>query len=241
MSSQERNDEWARPELLRETEWLAEHVGDDDVALLDCDVLPAYQRLHIPGALWSLSRYWKSDPSDDSQIYGLEDPQRFAQLAGRLGITPETQVVAYDASGGLYAARTWWTFDRFGHTNFAILNGGLDKWYAEGRPLVNDNPRAAATEYPTPSAPHDETICRLDEIPALIEDDGHIFWDVRSDGEWTGANKRGTQRGGRIPGAAHLEWLHTLESPVRTIKPPAELRRMLGELGITPETRVTTY
>ena len=149
--------------------------------------------------------------------------------------------MAYDASGGLYAARTWWTFDRFGHSNFAILNGSLDKWYAEGRPLSNDNRRAAPTEYPTPPAPHDETICRLDDIPALIEDDAHIFWDVRSDGEWTGANKRGTQRGGRIPGAAHLEWLHTLDSPVRTIKPPAELRAMLADLGITPEKRVTTY
>ena len=233
--------DWARPELLRETDWLAEHIDDEDVVLLDCDVLPAYQRLHIPGALWSLSRYWKSDPSDDSQIYGLEDPERFAQLAGRLGLTPDTQVVAYDGSGGLYAARTWWTFDRFGHSNFAVLNGGLDKWYAEGRPLANDNPRAQRTEYPTPPAPHDETICRLDEIPALIEDEDHVFWDVRSDGEWTGANKRGTQRGGRIPGAVHLEWLHTLESPVRTLKPPAELRAMLADLGITPETRVTTY
>ena len=83
-----------------------------------------------------------------------------------------------------------------------------------------------------PAAPRSDSICRLDDIPALIEDDNHVFWDVRSDGEWTGANKRGTQRGGRIPGAVHLEWLHTLESPVRTLKSPAVLREMLGALGI---------
>lgn len=235
------NDDWARPELLCETDWLAEHIDDENLRLIDCDLLPAYQRLHIPGAVWSLSRYWKSDPADDSQIYGLEDPARFAALAGRLGLTPDTTVVAYDGSGGLYAARTWWTFDRFGHTNFKVLNGGLDKWYAEGRPLANDNPRPARTDYPVPAGAHDELLCRLDDIPTLIDDDNHVFWDVRSDGEWTGANKRGTRRGGRIPGAVHLEWLHTLESPVRTIKPPSVLRGMLAELGIHPETRVTTY
>ena len=78
-------DGWARPELLCDTEWLAEHIDDDDVVLLDCDVLPSYQRLHIPGAIWSLSRYWKTDPNDDSQIYGMDDPAQFAALLGRLG------------------------------------------------------------------------------------------------------------------------------------------------------------
>ena len=188
------------PELICETDWLAEHIDDDDVVVLDCDLLDGYLRLHIPGAVWSLSRYWKTDPRDDSRIYGMSDPEQFAQLAGRLGITPETTVVAYDGSGSLYAARTWWTFDRFGHTNFKILHGGLDKWYAEGRPLSHENYRPQAVEYPTPAAPHDDSICRLDDIPGAIADDNHVFWDVRSDGEWTGANKRGTQRGGRIPG-----------------------------------------
>ena len=234
-------DGWARPELICETDWLAEHIDDDDLVLLDCDRLDAYLRLHIPGAVWSLSRYWKSDPRDDSQIYGLEDPEQFARLAGRMGIGPDTQIVGYDGSGSLYAARVWWTFNRFGHTNFKVLHGGLDKWYAEGRPLVNDNFRPQAVSYPVPEAPHDDSICRLTDIPGAIDDDTHVFWDVRSDGEWTGANKRGTQRGGRIPGAVHLEWLHTLESPVRTLKPPAELRAMLADLGITPDKTVTTY
>ena len=87
-------DGWARPELLCDTDWLAEHIDDDDLVLLDCDVLPSYQRLHIPGAIWSISRYWKTDPSDDSQIYAMDDPAQFAAAGlGRLGITPDTQVV----------------------------------------------------------------------------------------------------------------------------------------------------
>ena len=98
-------DGWARPELICETDWLAEHIDDDDVLVLDCDLLDAYLRLHIPGAVWSLSRYWKTDPRDDSQIYGMSDPGQWAQLVGRLGITPDTTVVGYDGSGSLYAAR----------------------------------------------------------------------------------------------------------------------------------------
>ena len=84
------------------------------------------------------------------------------------GITPDTTVVAYDGSGSLYAARTWWTFNRFGHTNFKILHGGLDKWYAEGRPLSRQNLRPKAVEYPTPATPHDDSICRLDDIPGAL-------------------------------------------------------------------------
>ena len=239
------NSEWARPELICGTEELAGLLGDPDLVLLDCDLLPAYQRLHLPGAIWSQSRYWKSDPSDDSEIYGLEDPELFASLCGRMGITPDSKIVAYDGSGGLYAARTWWTFDRFGHSDFRVLDGGLDKWHAEGRDLSRANVRPARTEYAVPPAPHDETICRLPQLrerrgPAGAEA-GHVLWDVRSDGEWTGANARGTSRGGRIPGAVHLEWLKVLEEPVRTLKPAAELRGMLAELGITPEKTVTTY
>ena len=105
--------------------------------------------------------------------------------------------------------------------------------------------RPARAEYAVPAAPHDETICRLPQLRerrgAAGAEAGHVLWDVRSDGEWTGANARGTARGGRIPGAVHLEWLNVLEEPVRTLKPADELRGMLADLGITPEKTVTTY
>ena len=235
------NDDWARPELICDTAWLAGELDAGDLVLLDCDLLPAYQRLHIPGAVWSQSRYWKSDPRDDSQIHGLEDPEVFADYCGRMGITPDTRIVAYDGSGGLYAARAWWTFGRFGHSDFKILDGGLDQWCADGRELSRENVRPARAEYPVPPAPSDDAICRLPDLAERRGADDHVFWDTRSDGEWTGANKRGTKRGGRIPGAVHLEWLDTLQESVRTLKPAAELRSMLAGLGITPDKRVTTY
>lgn len=232
---------WAHPELLADTDWLADHLDDPHVRVIDCDLLPAYQRLHIPGAVWSVSHYWKGDGRNDSDVHGMDDPVVFADLVGRLGIDNDTKVVAYDGSGELYAARLWWTFDRFGYTNVQVLHGGLDKWYAEGRPLSRDNVRPEPRSFTTPDAPHSETCCELGDIPGRLGDDSHVFWDVRSDGEWTGHNTRGTKRGGRIPGAVHLEWLHTLQEPVRMLKPPDELRSMLAGIGITPDKRVTTY
>ena len=230
---------WANPDLLCETDWLAAHKDDADVVLVDCDLLPAYQRTHIPGAVWSTSRYWKSGASSD-QLHAIDDPSEFAAVMGKLGIRNDTQVIAYDGSGGLYAARLWWTLRRFGHTNCRVLHGGLDKWYDEGRPLERTNVRPEPATYQAP-APIDGGICRIDDVKASIGDDSHVFWDVRSDAEWAGSNTRGTKRGGRIPGAVHLEWMHTLNQPVRTFKSPDELRRQLAEIGITPDKTVTTY
>ena len=232
-------DEWANPHLLVDDRWLADRLGDPAVVLVDCDQLPAYQRLHIPGAVWSRSRYWKGD-GNDTDIHAMDDPARFAAEIGRMGIANDSTVVAYDASGGLYAARLWWTLDRFGFQHCGVLDGGLDAWYAAGRPLSRENVRPEPRTFHA-QPPQDRWMCHLPDVVAAIDDPQHVFWDTRSDAEWTGENKRGTQRGGRIPGAVHLEWLDTLNEPVRTLKPPDELRRMLHERGITPDQTVTTY
>lgn len=235
---------WARPELLAETEWLASQLDEADLVVVDCDLLPAYQRLHIPGAVWSKGRYWKASDAGSGDLehglHAIADAEAFASIMGSLGISNDSRVVAYDGSGGLYAARFWWTCRRFGFEQVQVLHGGLDKWVAEGRPLsrVNERPAAAAFEA---TGPDDSTLCRLEDVQRDCRLDGHVFWDVRSDGEWTGANSRGTKQGGRVPKAVHLEWQETLESPVRTLKSPAALRALLSERGITPEKTVTTY
>ncbi|PZC42108.1 MAG: thiosulfate/3-mercaptopyruvate sulfurtransferase [Chloroflexi bacterium] len=230
---------WARPELLAETEWLAAHLEDAGLVVVDCDLLPAYQRLHIPGAVWSQSRYWKAEDLEQG-LHAIADAEQFASIMGRLGISNASRVVAYDGSGGLYAERFWWTCRRFGFEAVQVLDGGMDKWQAEGRPLSRVNERPTAASFRA-MGPDDSTVCRLDDVRGDCESDGHVFWDVRSDGEWSGANRRGTKNGGRVPNAVHLEWQETLESPVRRLKSPSALRRLLSEHGITPEKTVTTY
>ena len=229
---------WARPELLAETAWLAEHLEDPDLVVVDCDLLPAYQRLHIPGAVWSRSRYWKSDGLD-SGVHAIDDAEEFASIMGSLGISADSRVVAYDGSGGVYAARFWWTCRRFG-LEVQVLDGGLDRWRADGRPLANDNVRPAVATF-LATGPDDSSMCRLGDVTRDCELAEHVFWDVRSEGEWTGQNTRGAKRGGRVPNAAHIEWLDALEHPVRTLKSPEDLRRMLEAAGITPDKTVTTY
>jgi thiosulfate/3-mercaptopyruvate sulfurtransferase len=119
------------------------------------------------------------------------------------------------------------------------LNGGWDKWLAEGRPITNAEPRPSKTTF-TPRV-HDEFMARWDYVGDSIGRADRILLDVRSDGEWTGANARGTKRGGRIPGAVHLEWLNYVDSKTKEFKPAAELRAMFEQVGVKPEREVLTY
>ena len=231
-------DGWAHPELLVDTEWLAGHLDDPNLVVVDCDLLPAYQRLHIPKAIAARSRYWKGD-GNDADLFGIEG-DKFAEHLGKMGISNDDTIVAYDGSGGVFAARFWWTLDRYGHAACKLLDGGLDQWYADERPLSNENIRPKPATY-TPAAQNNHWCCTIDDVAAGIGNQGEILWDVRSDGEWTGANARGTKRGGHIPSAVHLEWMDNLNHPIRTLKPPAEIRKQLTGLGITPDKRVSTY
>jgi len=229
---------WAHPELLTTTDWVAEHIADDNVVVVDCDLLPAYQRLHIPGAVAARSRYWKG-AGNDTDLFGMEG-DKFAEHLGKMGISNDDTIVAYDGSGGVFAARLWWTLDRYGHSKAMLLDGGLDQWVADGRPLSRDNHRPKPKSY-TPGPQNNHWTCSIDDVAAAANNPSMILWDVRSDSEWSGANARGTERGGRIPGAVHMEWLDVLNDPVRTLRPAADVRAELEGLGITPEKLVATY
>ena len=183
--------------------------------------------------MWSRSRYWKDPDAPgglEGGVHAIDDADAFARIMGSLGIGNDSRVVAYDGSGGLYAARFWWTCRRFGFDAVQVLHGGLDKWYAEGRPLSKVNERPAPAPF-VATGPDDGSLCRLDDVRRDCASDAHVFWDVRSDGEWTGANTRGTKRGGRVPNAAHLEWLETLEHPVRTLEVAGGAARAAGRAG----------
>ena len=98
--------------------------------------------------------------------------------------------------------------------------------------------RAAAT---FTSQPNEDLIARWEYVRDSINHDTRVLLDVRSDAEWTGENARGTKRGGRVPSAVHLEWLNFCDSHTKKFKPGSELRAMLAEVGVTPESEVVTY
>lgn len=227
---------FAHPEYLVDAAWLDSHKEDPNVVAVDCDVEAAYNRGHIPGAVMVPDNFQK-DPSTN-RVH-LMNPQQFAAMCRGLGIGDGSQVIAYDNSQSLYAARLWWALNSYGHANVKVLDGGWRRWVNEGRAVSLARPRPAANVRFIPKA-DDSMLVKVDELKASCSLDDVVVWDVRSDGEWDGTASR-NKRAGHIPGAVHLEWFNIMDRETHRFKPANEIRKVLGEKGITPEKRVYTY
>jgi thiosulfate/3-mercaptopyruvate sulfurtransferase len=239
-------DDYARPEMLAETDWLAEHIDDPDVIVVDCDEMPGYVRHHIEGAIGlRVHHYFKGKDG-----VHLMPPDQFEQTMSRHGIGNDKTVVAYDGMGGVYAARLWWALDYYGHSNVKLLNGGFRKWFSEGRldpSSRRTRPVSFQTTRPKPAdfkvQPGPDSLCSTDDVRNAIDDENTVIWDVRSQPEYDGTDDRPNKRHGHIPGAAHLEWLDMTAPPKPSglLLPADEIRAKLETLGITPEKTVLTH
>jgi thiosulfate/3-mercaptopyruvate sulfurtransferase len=228
---------FAHPEYLVDAAWVETHRGDANLVIVDCDVEPAYNRGHIPGAVLVPDNYEK-DP-DTGRLHVLP-PDKFSAMCQGLGIGANTLVVAYDNSQSLYAARLWWALSYYGHTSVKILDGGWRRWISEGHTVSFARPKAPAEVKFNPR-PNSSILVKLDELKANCSLDDVIVWDVRSTAEYEGSNSRGNLRVGHVPGAVHLEYLNVMDRETHRFKPAADIRRMLLAKGITPEKRVYTY
>ena len=129
---------YAHPEMLVDTEWLASHLNDANMVIVDCDLPDAYNRAHIPGAVnLGGNHYIKGDDG-----VNVMPSEQAADFLGNLGIGDETLVVAYSGRFSIYAARLWWVLNFYGHTSVKVLNGGWRKWMEEGRAMT-DRPSIA--------------------------------------------------------------------------------------------------
>src|ERR1700732_1131524 len=139
---------YAHPESLVSADWLAEHLRDPSVRVIESNEdLLLYDTGHIPGAVHV---DWRKD-LNDQVIRDYLTPEAFAKLAENIGITPDTTVVFYGDKANWWAAYALWSFRLFGHENVELLNGGRMKWIAEGRPLAREVPRYPKSEYPNPA------------------------------------------------------------------------------------------
>lgn len=228
----------ASSELLTSTEWLADHLdgAGSDFALIDAGEAVAYRRAHIPGAVGLPHPYWKG--AEQGAL--VMQPAEFEALAGRLGISNETPVVVYDDNASLHAARAWWVLEHFGHRDVRVVDGGLNAWLHEGRPLTSEVPQPEPATFE--AHVDDSAHCLVDDLRAVVERGGTQIWDTRSDGEWTGENDRGNKRAGHVPGAKHLEWIRLMQGPpARRFRPLDEIRALLEAAGIDPEAETVTY
>ncbi len=228
---------YARPELLAETSWLADRLADPRVRVVDARSEQEYAAGHIPGAV-HIDGFGRGIPRSENGDMG--PPEQFAGLVGGLGIDNETTVVVYDTPMqrmGMVA----WTFLYYGHPDVRILDGGLAKWVAEGRPVDTRAPEWPSVTYV--ARPTAAVYCSLEQAKASTARNDFVFWDTRSPGEYAGdvAGFGSVPRLGRIPGAAHLEWSELLDPESRTLKSAPELRQLLEARGITPDKQVASY
>jgi thiosulfate/3-mercaptopyruvate sulfurtransferase len=227
---------YARPELLVDTAWVAAHATDANVRIVDLRPR-GYEAGHIPGAVW-LDNNWIRNPKAAPTF--LPTPSEFEALMAKLGIGPGTRVIAYDERGGIYAARLWWILNYYGHEHVALVDGGWTKWTAEQRATSKDTPAPAA------AAPF-KVKARLvghataQDVVAAISKPGVRIVDARTQAEIDGKDLRGIRRGGFIESSVPVYWEDTLDTPLLTFKPAAEIARLYRERGILPGDEVITY
>lgn len=235
--------QYAHPERLVTTQWLADHLGAEGLVVVesDEDVL-LYETGHIPGAV---KIDWHTD-LNDADVRDYVDGGRLAQLLGSKGIGRDTTVVIYGDKNNWWAAYTLWVLSLFGHEDVRLLDGGRNTWIAEGREITTEVPTPTPVEYPVVER-DDRTLRAFKED--VLAHLGNPIVDIRSPREYTGElahmpdyPNEGALRTGHIPTARNVPWA-TAVAADGTYKSRAELEAIYqeGGLGLTPEDQVITY
>ncbi len=227
---------YARPDLLVDAAWLAQHLNDPRIRIVDMR-RGGYPEGHIPGAVLLENEAIRI--ADRPPTF-LPTPEEFAALMGRLGVGPATRVIAYDERGGIYATRLWWILNHYGHGNVAVLNGGWVKWAADRLPTSNEGPSARASA-PFRVKPGTVKVATADDVRAAIGKAGVKLVDARTQAEIDGRDLRGIKRGGFIESSIPVYWEDTLDPTLKTFKSAKEIEQLFRGRGIGPADEVLTY
>ncbi len=233
----------AHPAPLVDTQWVAEHFEDPTVRLVEVDLDPeeAYATGHLPSAvLWQV---WDDLLGPDERL--IDDPAALGRLLSRSGIRPDTTIVLYGDAWNFGATLAFWVLHALDHRDVRVMDGGRDKWLAEGRPTETESQVTATVEYPVATVNWDAR-ARLADVRAAIGSGRHTILDVRLPQEYAGelfrpgaAPKEG-QRAGHIPGATHVPW-ETAINADGTFKATEELRAAYQARGIDPDRQIIPY
>ena len=238
--------EYHDPSVLVTTEWVAEHLKDPNVRIVesDEDVL-LYEIGHIPGAV---KLDWHTDLQDEVRRDFIDKTQ-FEKLVSGVGISNNTTVVFYGDRSNWYATYAFWLFKYFGHEDCRIMNGGRAKWEAEGRPYERTTPSYPAGIYKA-KEPDQSIRAFRDDVMAIlpkVEAKQSSLVDVRSPQEYSGEvihmigyPQEGAQRGGHIKGALNIPWSKAANED-GTFKSVEDLNKIYATEGITPDKDVIAY
>lgn len=234
---------YANPQVLVETEWVAAHLNDPGIRLVEVDVdTSAYDRGHITGAVgWN----WQRD-TQDTLIRDIPGRHAFEKLLSRSGIAADTLVLLYGDHNNWFATYAYWLLNYFGHENVRLINGGRKKWIAEGRPLTQEVPEIQPVIYSL-NGVRSELRARRDYVLESVDNQARALVDVRSPQEYAGEllapenlPQEGAQRGGHIPGAANIPWSQAVQED-GMFKPYAALQAIYEDKGVTPDKEVIAY
>jgi thiosulfate/3-mercaptopyruvate sulfurtransferase len=235
---------YARPDLLVSTAWLADHLDDPKLRILesDEDVL-LYDTAHIPGAQ---KIDWHED-LNDPVVRDYVSSEQFQALLRRRGIDESHTVIFYGDKNNWWAAYAYWVFQLFGFKNAKLLDGGRIKWEAENRPMTTDDPTYPPTSYKAPQRSDEQIRAFFNQVREHAEQ-GKPLVDVRSPDEFSGVRthmpdypQEGTLRGGHIKGAKSVPWARASNSD-GTFKTAKELRAIYEEeQGLQPADDVIAY
>jgi thiosulfate/3-mercaptopyruvate sulfurtransferase len=233
--------DYAKPDILVDTGWLAERLGDPGLRIIEVDEdTTAYQKGHIRGAIaWNWFEDLHAKPRRD-----YVDQEGMNRLLQRSGVTPDTTVILYGGNNNWFAAYAYWLLQYLGFDQVKLLNGGRKRWELESRELVPDEPAITTTDYRIPSPVRSELRALREHV---LGDNRATFVDVRSPEEFRGEMmapahlpQESAMVAGHIPGAKNIPWSRAANED-GTFKSPAELEELYGTAGVSKDSDVIAY
>jgi len=229
---------YAKPDGIVSTDWLGEHLDDPTVKVIDVtyfhhslnrNAKAEHDAKHIPGAV-----HFDIDDikmAGDPRPHMLPTPEVFAEKVGKLGISNADKVVCYDMTGLQTAARGWWMFRIFGHDNVAVLDGGLPKWIAEGRPASDKPTQVRPARFKASFRPN--LVRSLDQVKSALESKKEQVVDARAAGRFQGVEKElWPGRPGHMPGARNLPFPDLLDPKAKTFLPAEQIQQKFTASGL---------
>ena len=244
---------FARPQYLVETDWLAQHLDDPNVRVLECTVYlhpkpeggfraesgrAKWAEGHIPGAGFADLTEELSDRTSPL-LYMMPPPEQFAEAMGRYGVGDGVRVVLYDRAVNMWAARVWWMLRAFGYENAAVLNGGWKKWTTEGRAIATDSGARPAREFR--ANPRPDLIADKKAVLAGVGDRATCLINALTEEQHRGTGGVAYGRAGRITGSGNVAARDLVDPKTHAYLSADELRAKFEAVGALGAGRVITY
>ena len=230
----------SRDDVLVPTQWVADHLNDAKVKLIEVDVdTTQYDEGHAPGAV---GFNWTSQLQDQVRR-DIASKEQIEKLLSEAGASNDDTIILYGDNNNWFAAYAFWLLTMYGHQNLKLMDGGRKKWIDEGRPATKDVPKPKAASYKA-SGPDLNLRARSDEVLGAIGKRALV--DVRSPAEYNGeimappGLQETAQRMGHIPTAQNIPWGQAMQAD-NTFKSDEELKQLYGSKGVTGDKDVIAY